>query len=99
MRLAAQGVANSHSALGAYYRRMRARLGAPKAITTTAHKLARLVYSMLRYGTAYVDAGQQAYEQKYRDRMLTHLQRKAKAFGYQLVHIEDTGSAQATATL
>ena len=88
LRLAAQGVANSHSALGAYYRRMRARLGAPKAMTATAHKLARLVYSMLRYGTAYVDAGQQAYEQKYRDRVLTNLQRKAKAFGYQLVHVE-----------
>jgi transposase len=50
LRLAAQGLANSHSALGAYYRRRRARLGAPKAITATAHKLARLVYSMLRYG-------------------------------------------------
>jgi transposase len=87
--LAAQGLANSHSASGAYYRRIRARLGAPKAITATAHKLARPVYSMLRYGTAYVDAGQQAYEQKYRDRVLTNLQRKAKAFGYQLVHIED----------
>jgi transposase len=89
LRLAAQGLVNSHSALGAYYRRMRTRLGAPKAITATAHKLARLVYSMLRYGTAYVDAGQQAYEQKYRDRVLTNLQRKAKAFGYQLVHVED----------
>src|SRR5262245_19469119 len=55
--------------------------------------------SMLRYGTAYVDAGQQAYEQKYRDRVLTNLQRKAKAFGYQLVHGEDTGSAQAATTL
>src|SRR6201993_1778303 len=94
LRLAAQGLVNSHSALGAYYRRMRARLGAPKAITATAHKLARLVYSMLRYGTAYVDAGQQAYEQKYRERILTNLQRKAKALGYQLVHVEDTGSAQ-----
>jgi transposase len=99
LRLAAQGLVNSHSALGAYYRRLRARLGAPKAITATAHKLARLVYSMLRYGTAYVDAGQQAYEQKYRDRVLTNLQRKAKAFGYQLVHVEDPGSAQAAATL
>jgi transposase len=89
LRLAAQGVANSHSALGAYYRRMRARLGAPKAMTATAHKLARLVYSMLRYGTVYVDAGQQAYEQKYRDRVLTNLQRKAKAFGYKLVHVEN----------
>jgi transposase len=95
LRLAAQGVANSHSALGAYYRRMRARLGAPKAMTATAHKLARLVYSMLRYGTAYVDAGQQAYEHKYRDRVLTNLQRKAKAFGYQLVHVEDIDSGVA----
>ena len=96
LRLTAQGVANSHSALGAYYRRRRARLGAPKAITATAHKLARLVYSMLRYGTAYVDAGQQAYEQKYRDRVLTNLQRKAKAFGYKLVHVEDIAGGVAS---
>jgi transposase len=89
LRLAAQGVANSPSALGAYERRLRARLGAPQAMTATAHKRARLVYSMLRDGTAYVDAGQQAYEQKYRDRVLTNLQRKAKAFGYKLVHVED----------
>jgi hypothetical protein len=99
LRLAAQSLANSHSALGAYYRRMRARLGAPKAITATAHKLARLVYSMLRYGTAYVDAGQQAYEQQYRDRVLTNLQRKARVFGYQLVQVEGTDRAQAVATL
>ena len=43
---------------------------------------------MLRYGTTYVDAGQQAYEQQYRDRVLTNLQRKARAFGYQLVQVE-----------
>jgi hypothetical protein len=96
LRLAAQGLANSHSALGASYRRMRARLGAPKAITATAHRLARLVYSMLRYGTAYVDAGQQAYEHKYRDRVLTNLQRQAKAFGYQLVHVADSDGGVAS---
>jgi transposase len=96
LRLAAQGVANSHRALGAYDRRMRTRLGAPKAMTATAHKLARLVYNMLRYGTAYVDAGQQAYEHKYRDRALTNWQRKAKAFGYQLVHIEYTDGGVAS---
>jgi transposase len=99
LRLAAQGLVNSHSALGAYYRRIRTRLGAPKAITATAHKLARLVYSMLRSGTAYVDAGQQAYEQKYRERVLTNLQRKAKAFGYQLVKVEDADSSPVAATL
>jgi len=54
---------------------------------------------MLRYGTAYVDAGQQAYEQQYRDRVLTNLQRTARVFGSQLVHVEDTGRVQAAATL
>jgi transposase len=88
LRLAAQGFVHSPSALGAYERRMRARLGAPKAMTATAHTLARRVESMLRYGTAYVDAGQQAYAQKYRDWMRTNLQRKAKACGSQLVHGE-----------
>ena len=95
-RVAAQGLVNSHSALGAYYRRMRARLGAPKAITATAHKLARLVYSMLRYGADYVDAGQQAYEKQSRDRVLTNLQRKARVFGYQLVHVEETDGGVAS---
>ena len=54
---------------------------------------------MLRYGTAYVDAGQQVYEQQYRDRVLINLQRKARVLGYQLVRVEDTGRAQAAATL
>ena len=58
-------------------------------MTATAPKRARLVYRRLRDGTAYVDAGQQVYEQNYRDRGLTHLQRQAKACGYQLVHVED----------
>jgi transposase len=53
---------------------------------------------MLRHGTAYVDAGQRAYEQKYRDRVLTNLQRKARAFGYQLVQAESLESGAATAT-
>jgi transposase len=99
LRLAAPGVANRPSALGASERRRRARLGAPKAMPATAPKRARLVSSRLRYGTAYVDAGQQAYDHKDRERGLTHLPRTAKAFGSQLVHGEDTGSAQAAATL
>ena len=92
MRLAAQSLARSHSALGAYYRRMRGRLGGPQAITATAHKLARLIYSLLRYGTAYVDAGQHAYEQQYRDRVLSNLQRKAHAFGYKLMRVEEAAA-------
>ena len=61
--LAAHGLYRSDSdALGAFLRRKRAHLGAPKAITATAHKLARLIYSMLRYGQDYVDAGAEYYE-------------------------------------
>ena len=56
LRLAAHGLHRSDSALGAFLRRKKAHLGAPKAITATAHKLARLIYSMLRYGQDYVDA-------------------------------------------
>ena len=94
LRLAAQSLARSHSALGAYYRRMRSRLGGPQAITATAHKLARLIYSMLRYGTAYVDAGQHAYEQQHRDRVLSNLQRKAHTFGYKLVRVEEEAAVR-----
>lgn len=88
LRQAAQSLHHSQSALGAYFRRMRGRLGAPKAITATAYKLARMIYSMLKYGTEYVDAGQQAYEERYRDRALRNLQRNARHFGYELVKAE-----------
>jgi transposase len=97
-RLAAQTLSHSHSALGAYYRRMRARLGAPGAITATAHKLARIVYSMLRHGVPYVDVGQHAYEQQYRDRAVKNLKRNARAFGFALVPMEGINPEQATAT-
>jgi transposase len=53
-RLAASCLQRSQSALGAFFRRMHARLGTPKAITATAHTLARLIYTMLKHGTAYV---------------------------------------------
>lgn len=97
-RMAAQTLSHSHSALGAYYRRMRARLGAPGAITATAHKLARIVYSMLRHGVPYVDVGQQAYEQQHRDRAVKNLKRNARAFGFTLVPMEDLNPAQGMAT-
>lgn len=90
LRMAAQTLSHSHSALGAYYRRMRARLGAPGAITATAHKLARIVYSMLRHGVPYVDVGQHAYEQQYRDRVVKNLKRNAQAFGFTLVPMQET---------
>src|ERR671936_2938192 len=79
LRLAARTVHHAQSALGAFFRRMKARLGTPKAITATAHKLARLVYSLLKHGTAYVDAGQDSYEERYRSRVMQNLTRRAKA--------------------
>jgi transposase len=87
LRMAAFTLFKSKSALGAYLRRQRSRLGAPKAITATAHKLARLVYTMLKHGTAYVDAGQEYYEERYRTRVVQNLKRQAQKLGFSLVKI------------
>jgi transposase len=85
LRLAAGSLHHSQSALGAFFRRLRARLGAPKAITATAHKLARLVYSLLTHGTSYVQQGMEEYEAQYRERKVKAMARQAKAFGSTLV--------------
>lgn len=84
LKLAAQGLHRSQCALGAYYRRMAARLGAGKAITATAHKLARLVYAMLTKGCDYVERSEEHYEQQHRDRTVRYLQRKAASLGMRL---------------
>lgn len=83
-RLAAQSVANSLSALGGYYRRMKARLGSPKAITATAHKLARLFYRLWKTGDAYRDPGLDYYEKRYQERLLSNMKRKAKELGFMI---------------
>jgi len=88
LRLAAQSLNQSQSALGAYFRRLKARLGAPKALTAAAYKLARIVYRMLKYGAGYVDQGEATYEQRYRDRLLRNLKRRAAELGFQLTAIE-----------
>jgi transposase len=84
-RLAASTLLKSQSYLGSQYRRLRARLGAPKAITAMAHKLARLTYRLLKYGSEYVDKGMEYYEQRYRQQELLRLQKKAHELGMQLV--------------
>lgn len=84
-RMAAQTLCRSQSALGAFYRRMKARLGGPKAITATAHKIARIFYHVWSQGDAYVDPGVDTYEQKYHERMLNQLQQKAQSLGFDLV--------------
>jgi len=87
LRIAAVSLARSESALGAYFRRMAARVGKAQAVTATAHKLARLIYSMLRNGTEYVDAGQEYYERQYKERVVRNLTQRAKAMGFELVPI------------
>ena len=84
LRMAAQALRKSQSALGAYHRRLCARMDRPKAITATAHKLARLVYFMLTKGQAYVEAGQQYYEERYRDRVVKNLTKRAHELGFEL---------------
>jgi hypothetical protein len=88
LRLAAWGPVRSHSYLGAYLRRQRARLGAPKAVTATAHKLARIVYYLMRYGLAYVKQQEEAYAAQVRERLEKQLHRRAKELGFAVVRIE-----------
>ena len=75
----------SQSYLGAQYRRFRAKLGAPKAITAMAHKLALLVYRMLKWGHEYVDKGIQHYEERHRHQQVQLLKKRAAALGLQIV--------------
>ena len=84
-RQAAQSAGHSQSALGDFYRRMRTKYGAPTAIVATAHKLARIVYSMLKYKTPYQPAASSAADDKLTQASIRNLQRKAKKLGFQLV--------------
>ena len=88
LRLAAFTLFRSSCYLGAFFRRMRARLGSPKAITATAHKLAKILYRMLITGEDYRELGENYYEQQHRNRVLVNLQRKAKEMGYNLIPLE-----------
>jgi transposase len=84
LRLAAWSLMRSKSYLGAYLRRQRSRLGAPKAITATAHKLARIVYNLLRYGVAYMKQTEAAYAEQVRERLEKQLRRRARELGFEL---------------
>ena len=88
LRMAATTLQNSQTALGAFYRRMRARLGAASAITATAHKLARLIYRLLKHGELYVRQGLEEYEHKHRQRLLHNLKKTAASFGFELTQKE-----------
>ncbi len=88
LRLAAWGLMRSRSYRGAYLRRQRSRLGTPKAITATAHKLARIVYHLVRYGLAYVRQTEAAYAEQVRERWEKQLRRRARELGFELHKIE-----------
>lgn len=83
--VAAQSVGRSKTALGAFYRRLSARLGPSQANTATARKLACLIYRMLKYGQAFVEQGQEAYEAAYHKHALQRLRRHAHNLGFKLL--------------
>lgn len=84
LKLAAAALRSSQSALGAFYRRMSARMDKAKAVTAAAHKLARLIYVMLTRGEEYTDQGQQYYEERYRERVVRQLNKRARQLGFEL---------------
>jgi transposase len=85
LRLAAQSLAHSKSALGDFYRRMRAKMGAPKAITAAAHKLARIIYHLITTRQEFDESRFAADQMRYQKRLVTKLHAKARALGFQLV--------------
>jgi hypothetical protein len=84
-RNAAVTLLRSQSYLGAQYRRLRTRLGAPKAITAMARKLACLFYRLIKHGQQYVDKGTEYYEARYRELQIRSLAKRAQKLGLQLV--------------
>jgi len=85
LRIAAVNVGKTPTALGAFYRRLAARTGKAKAVTATARKLAILFYKALRFGMTYVDSGASYYEERYRQRVIQNLHRRARDLGFTLV--------------
>jgi transposase len=90
LRLAAVTVGRTDTALGAFYRRLSARIGKAKAVTATARKIAVLFFNAVRHGMEYVDPGASFYETRYRTRVVNNLHRRAKAFGFVLQPMEPT---------
>lgn len=83
-RIAAMAAGKSDSAIGAFFRRLKTRLGSPKAITATAHKLARIFYHLWTTRQCYQDVGAGHYEQQFQQRKLKYLRKQAAALGFDL---------------
>jgi len=88
LRQAANTLMRSRSYLGAQYRRLRTKLGAPKAITAMAHRLARLVYRMLKYGQTYADKGMDYYEERFRQQQIQSIRKRAARLGLQVAEAQ-----------
>lgn len=88
LRLVAVTIGKTQTALGAFYRRLGARIGKAKAVTATARKLAVLFYRALRFGMTYADPGAEYYEERYKRRVIDNLERRARSLGFALVQSE-----------
>lgn len=88
-RQAAQSVSRSETAIGAYYRAMRARKGPQQATVATAHKIARVVYHLLKYGEEYEEESTEEFEQKQQERELKMVTRRAAKLGYALTAVQE----------
>ncbi len=87
-RMAASTLHHSNSALGAFFRRLKARIGAPKATTATAHKIAIIMFNMIRHQVEFVETGADYYEKQYRERLIKNLNNRAKMLGFELKEID-----------
>lgn len=86
-RIAALNIGKGKSALAGFYRRIRSKSGAPKAITATARKLACMFYRLLKYGQDYVESGIEAYEKKYNETMVINLRKQATRLGFEVIKV------------
>ena len=89
LRLAAVTIGRRDTALGAFYRRLSARIGKQKAVTATARKIAVLFYNAIRHSMTYQEQGAAAYDKRHRQRVLCNLQRRAKTLGYALAPMSE----------
>jgi transposase len=98
LRMGASTLVRSKSALGAFHRRMKSRLGSAQAVVATAHKIARQVYNSLRYGKGYVKQSQEEYEKRMREKQIASLKRRARELGMAVVDVEQTKEGQSITT-
>jgi len=90
LRMAAVNTSRTQTAIGAFYRRLAARIGKAKAVVATAAKLARVIFTMIKNRVPFADAGVGAYERQYRDRVVGSLKRRAAELGFDLLPKADS---------